>query len=139
MLPRSSGVKLAHFLVGGVHFLPKKHRIRAPNGTTKKLRTANPSRCLPVRPLLITQAALGELGYVEIQASPKLDTIPIVAKRWHCSGSVQQQQFPLMPCKSYASMVADSSDSVSTIRLRLLKRFWRSEITGRLLESEQMS
>ena len=35
-------------------------------------------------------------------------------------------------------MVADSSDSVSTIRFRLVKRFLRLEITGRLLESELM-
>jgi len=49
-----------------------------------------------------------------------------------------QQQFPLTPCKFYATMVADSSDSVSTIRFRLVKRFLRLEITGRLLESELM-
>src|SRR5207302_158325 len=48
------------------------------------------------------------------------------------------QQFPLTPCKFYATMVADSSDSVSTIRFRLVKRFLRLEITGRLLESELM-
>jgi len=48
------------------------------------------------------------------------------------------QQFPLTPCKFYATMVADSSDSVLTIRFRLVKRFLRSEITGRLLESELM-
>ena len=51
---------------------------------------------------------------------------------------VSEQQFPLTPCKFYATMVADSSDSVSTIRFRLVKRFLRLEITGRLLESELM-
>jgi len=31
------------------------------------------------------------------------------------------QQFPLMACESYVTMAADSSLSVSTIRVRLLK------------------
>ena len=56
-------------------------------------------------------------------------------RQFHCTSC---QQFPLTPCKFYATMVADSSDSVSTIRFRLVKRFLRLEITGRLLESELM-
>ena len=45
-----------------------------------------------------------------------------------------QQQFPLIPCEYYATMVADSSASVSTIRVCLLKQRLGSEMTGRLVE-----
>ena len=46
----------------------------------------------------------------------------------------KEQQFPLIPCEYYATMVADSSASVSTIRVCLLKQRLGSEMTGRLVE-----
>jgi hypothetical protein len=36
---------------------------------------------------------------------------------------VFDQQFPLMTCESYATMVGDSSVRVSTIHFRLMQRF----------------
>jgi hypothetical protein len=39
------------------------------------------------------------------------------------SRSTVAQQFPLMTCESYTTMVADSSVSVSTVHFRLLQRF----------------
>ena len=49
------------------------------------------------------------------------------------------QEFPLMTYESYVTMVADSSCSVSTNRLLLLKRLSRSEMTGCLVESNLTS
>jgi DDE superfamily endonuclease len=49
--------------------------------------------------------------------------------------SVGVQQFPLIPCECYATMVADSSASVSTIRFCLLKQWSGSDMTGCLVES----
>jgi hypothetical protein len=48
---------------------------------------------------------------------------------------VHLQQFPLIPCECYATMVADSSASVSTIRFCLLKQRSGSDMTGCLVES----
>src|SRR6266508_4430761 len=49
------------------------------------------------------------------------------------------QQFPLMTCESYATIVADSSVRVSTIHFRLLQRFSRCDMRGCLVESRLIS
>ena len=49
------------------------------------------------------------------------------------------QQFPLIPCESYATMVADSAVSVSTIHCRLLHRLAQCDMIGCLVESRLIS
>jgi hypothetical protein len=49
------------------------------------------------------------------------------------------QQFPLMTCESYATMVADSSVKVSTLHFRLLQRLSRCDRTDCVVESRLFS
>src|SRR5919198_6520875 len=58
---------------------------------------------------------------------------------WPPVSTKPTQQFPLMPCESYAIMIADSAGSVSTIHCRLLHRLARCDMTGCLVESRRIS
>ena len=49
------------------------------------------------------------------------------------------QQFPLMTCESYTTMVADSAVKVSTLHCRLLQRLSRGDRTDCLVESRLFS
>jgi len=52
---------------------------------------------------------------------------------------VRQQQFPLMTCEPYATIVADSSVRVSTSHCRLLQGLFRCDVTSCLVEGRLVS
>lgn len=61
-------------------------------------------------------------------------SIPTACHGW-AETVAAYQQFPLTLCEFYATMVADSSESVLTIRFCLLKRRLGADMTGYLVGS----
>ena len=73
---------------------------------------------------------------LQAEAGPARSRVPLIDSEGRISSL---QQFPLMTGESYATMVADSSVSVSTIHFRLLPRLSRFDMTGCLVESRLLS